>query len=181
MLYRRFTVAVQPDPFGFGGQAGYYTDTETGLILCTHRYYDPANGRWLTRDPIGYAGGVNLYGYCGNDPGNQWDPSGFDSGSANPIDWDGGDWTDIGNGIDKWGTGEQQAGGNIIFGGILGGFSPNWPIPGFWHKMPNGLRCKPKPTVKSVGGVFAAVGGGLWVGGTIARGVGGIIIWVESW
>ena len=77
MLYRRFTVAVQPDPFGFGGQAGYYTDTETGLILCTHRYYDPANGRWLTRDPIGYAGGVNLYGYVGNNPGNRWDPSGF--------------------------------------------------------------------------------------------------------
>ena len=77
MLYRRFTVAVQPDPFGFGGQAGYYTDTETGLILCTHRYYDPANGRWLTRDPMGYAGGVNLYGYVGNDPGNRWDPTGY--------------------------------------------------------------------------------------------------------
>jgi len=177
----RMGTAAQGDPFGYGAQAGYYADSETGLVLCTHRYYDPANGRWLTRDPMGYAGGVNLYGYVGNDPGNRWDPSGFDSGSANPIDWDGGDWTDIGNGIDKWGTGEQQAGGNIIFGGILGGFSPNWPIPGFWHKMPNGLRCKPKPTVKSVGGVFAAVGGGLWVGGTIARGVGGIIIWVESW
>ena len=85
MLYRRFTVAVQPDPFGFGGQAGYYTDTETGLILCTHRYYDPANGRWLTRDPIGYAGGVNLYGYCGNDPGNRWDANGYGGSSRTGI------------------------------------------------------------------------------------------------
>ena len=37
---------------------GYYTDAETGLILCLHRYYDPAAGRWFTRDPIGYAGGL---------------------------------------------------------------------------------------------------------------------------
>ena len=29
------------DVFGFGGQAGYYTDTETGLLLCTHCHYDP--------------------------------------------------------------------------------------------------------------------------------------------
>ena len=46
--------------WGFGAQEGYYTDAETGLIFCTHRLYDPSNGRWLTRDPIGYSGGVNL-------------------------------------------------------------------------------------------------------------------------
>ena len=66
------------DPFGYGGQAGYYTDSETGLVLCTHRYYSPGTGRWLTRDPMGYGGGVNLYGYVGNDPGNRVDPSGYD-------------------------------------------------------------------------------------------------------
>ena len=32
------------DVFGYGGQAGYYTDPETGLILLTHRYYDPGTG-----------------------------------------------------------------------------------------------------------------------------------------
>ena len=36
--------------------------------------------RWLTRDPIGYRGGVNLYGYVGNDPGNRTDPSGYIAG-----------------------------------------------------------------------------------------------------
>ena len=74
----RTATAAQPDPFGFGGQAGYYTDTETGLILCTHRFYSPLDGRWLTRDPMGYAGGVNLYGYVGNDPVKWVDPSGYD-------------------------------------------------------------------------------------------------------
>ncbi len=73
----RTGTAAQPDPFGFGGQAGYYTDLETGLILCTHRFYDPQNGRWLTRDPMGYDGGVNLYGYVGNNPVNRVDPSGY--------------------------------------------------------------------------------------------------------
>lgn len=35
------------------------------MMLLTHRYYDPTEGRFLNRDPIGYAGGMNLYAYCG--------------------------------------------------------------------------------------------------------------------
>ncbi len=65
------------DPWGYNAQSGYYTDAETGLILCTHRYYDPTQGRWLNRDPIGYAGGVNLYGYVGNNPTNYGDANGL--------------------------------------------------------------------------------------------------------
>ena len=68
------------DPFGFGGQHGYYTDPETGLSLLTHRYYDAGAGRFVTRDPIGYTGGINLYGFAGNNPVNESDPSGFDPG-----------------------------------------------------------------------------------------------------
>ena len=66
-----------PDPSGFGAQAGYYTDHETGLILAGHRYYDPAEGRWITPDPIGYAGGMNAYEYCGDNPVGAVDPSGL--------------------------------------------------------------------------------------------------------
>ncbi|MCA1568612.1 MAG: RHS repeat-associated core domain-containing protein [Acidobacteria bacterium] len=67
------------DPFGYKARWGYYTDTETGLLLLTHRYYDPGTGRFLTRDPIGYAGGINLYAYTQNNPINGIDPLGLDT------------------------------------------------------------------------------------------------------
>jgi len=65
------------EPWGYGAQVGYNTDSETGLILCTHRYYDPGAGRWLNRDPIGVAGGVNLYAYVGDGPVGGVDRSGY--------------------------------------------------------------------------------------------------------
>jgi RHS repeat-associated protein len=65
------------DVFGAGAQWGYYTDGETGLLLLTHRYYDAGTGRFINRDPIGYAGGINLYAYVGNGPTNFADPLGL--------------------------------------------------------------------------------------------------------
>jgi len=65
------------DPIGFGGQQGYYRDC-CGLYLLGHRYYDASAGRFVNRDPIGYQGGINLYGFAGNNPVNESDPSGFD-------------------------------------------------------------------------------------------------------
>jgi len=49
-------------------------DGETGLSYFGYRFYSPVLGRWITRDPIGYAGGVNLYGFVENDPLNWVDP-----------------------------------------------------------------------------------------------------------
>ena len=60
--------AANADPFAYNAQSGYYLDRETGLYLCGFRYYDPVNARWLNRDPIGFSGGINLYGYCQQNP-----------------------------------------------------------------------------------------------------------------
>jgi RHS repeat-associated protein len=68
------------DPFGYIAQAGYYTDRQTGLILTTFRYYDPSNGRFINRDPIGYAGGINLYDYSLNNWEEKTDPYGLFTG-----------------------------------------------------------------------------------------------------
>jgi hypothetical protein len=38
-----------------------------------YRYYDPVTGRWPSRDPIEEEGGINLYGFVGNDGVNKWD------------------------------------------------------------------------------------------------------------
>jgi RHS repeat-associated protein len=44
-----------------------YQDAETGWLYYGYRYYDAVNGRFIGRDPIEEAGGLNLYGFCGND------------------------------------------------------------------------------------------------------------------
>jgi uncharacterized protein RhaS with RHS repeats len=46
-------------------------------LLLTNRYYDSGTGRFLTRDPIGTAGGTNLYSFVGNSPLRGIDPSGL--------------------------------------------------------------------------------------------------------
>jgi RHS repeat-associated protein len=65
-------------PFGWQGHAGCYTDSETGLVFMEARYYSPSLGRFLSRDPIGFDGGINPYAYCYGDQGNYEDPEGTD-------------------------------------------------------------------------------------------------------
>jgi RHS repeat-associated protein len=55
---------------------GQYFDAETGLHYNNRRFYDAETGRYLTRDPIGFAGGVNLYAYAAHSPTNLIDPTG---------------------------------------------------------------------------------------------------------
>ncbi|HKV96971.1 MAG TPA: RHS repeat-associated core domain-containing protein [Gammaproteobacteria bacterium] len=61
-------------PFGFAG--GLY-DRDTGFVHFGTRDYDPQTGRWISRDPILFAGGdSNLYGYVLDDPINDFDANG---------------------------------------------------------------------------------------------------------
>lgn len=58
---------------------GLRIDPETnGLYYARARMYSPTLGRFLQVDPIGYAGGANLYAYVNNDPLNLTDPLGLD-------------------------------------------------------------------------------------------------------
>ena len=48
-----------------------------GLVYMRNRYYDPSAGRFTQEDPIGLAGGLNLYGFVGGDPVSFSDPFGL--------------------------------------------------------------------------------------------------------
>ena len=62
------------DRFGFTGREH---DAALNLYYNRARFYDPATGRFLSRDPIGFsAGDMNLYRYVYNSPTNGTDPSG---------------------------------------------------------------------------------------------------------
>ncbi|KLU02240.1 biogenesis of outer membrane [Rhodopirellula islandica] len=60
------------------GYTGRDWDADADLQNNRARWYDPATGRWLSNDPIGFAAGdANLYRYVGNGPTNAIDPSGL--------------------------------------------------------------------------------------------------------
>ena len=61
--------------FGF---TGYYYHQPSGLHLALFRAYDADLGRWISRDPIGESGGINLYGYVGNQATVRLDLFGLD-------------------------------------------------------------------------------------------------------
>jgi len=55
-----------------------YLDEETRLYYYGYRYYDPSAGRWVSRDPVGDAGGPNLYAFAHNNPNKLTDYLGAD-------------------------------------------------------------------------------------------------------
>ena len=68
------TIETVQNPFRFPGQ---YYDQETGLHYNYFRYYNPQTGRYITPDPIGLEGGINLFAYVANNPVNWIDPWGL--------------------------------------------------------------------------------------------------------
>jgi RHS repeat-associated protein len=67
------STGVVTTPFGFAGQ---YTDAESGFLYLRARYYDPATGQFINRDPIEQLT-QQPYTYAGSNPLNATDPSGL--------------------------------------------------------------------------------------------------------
>jgi RHS repeat-associated protein len=72
--YSAFGAIVQGDftnnPYGYTSRR---FDHENGFYHYHFRKYDPVTGNWLTADPIGIAGGINLYRFVSNNPVNYRD------------------------------------------------------------------------------------------------------------
>ena len=75
--YGRKTAAVGSieNPFTFVGAWGV-VDDGSGLYYMRHRHYHAGLRRFMQRDPIGFLGGINLYGYVGGNPVERIDPEG---------------------------------------------------------------------------------------------------------
>ena len=74
------------DPVGVDNRIrfqGQYHDEETGLHYNRYRYYDPHCGRFISKDPIGLAGGLNAYLYAPN-PISWIDPLGLMGKPSSP-------------------------------------------------------------------------------------------------
>ncbi|MBP5226022.1 MAG: RHS repeat-associated core domain-containing protein, partial [Kiritimatiellae bacterium] len=80
------TAEYEYDPFGkviahtgrdfdFQFSTKFY-DPDIDMYYYGYRYYSPELRRWASPDPIGEAGGLNLYGFCGNDGVNGVDAYG---------------------------------------------------------------------------------------------------------
>ena len=115
------------NPLGYAGQ---FTDAETGFQYLRARYYDPATGQFLSRDPI-EAETRSAYGYVGGNPLNGTDPSGL-----------------------YWGEGVVEGAGNVASAGARGvGSGASWVV----HHPSTSLKIA--AAVLGAGALAAATGG----------------------
>ncbi|MCW5872579.1 MAG: RHS repeat-associated core domain-containing protein [Candidatus Eremiobacteraeota bacterium] len=66
--------------YKFVGGLGCRTDPTTSLVYMRQRWYDPTLQRFISRDPIGLMGGVNIYSYAKNNPVRLTDSRGMAPG-----------------------------------------------------------------------------------------------------
>ncbi len=107
------SVPSQASAFEFAGRenegnAGYYY---SNLYFMRGRYYDASIGRFISRDPAGVAGGVNLYEYAGDDPVDLSDPTGLDGCYGCEGNWG-----------PAWGQNPTGGGNGGADGGFVGAF-----------------------------------------------------------
>jgi RHS repeat-associated protein len=75
-VYGASGYVTQPPPNWYGTLLDGQRDG-SGYVYQRNRYLDPSTGRFTQEDPIGLAGGLNLYGYTNSDPVNFSDPFGL--------------------------------------------------------------------------------------------------------
>ncbi|MBI5386719.1 MAG: RHS repeat protein [Verrucomicrobia bacterium] len=73
-------------PFLFNGRYGVQTDAN-GLLHMRARYYNPYLCRFVNSDPVGFAGGMNLYAFADGNPVNLLDPFGLGTEDAGGGSW----------------------------------------------------------------------------------------------
>jgi RHS repeat-associated protein len=121
------------NPYQFTGREN--DPTAAGLMYYRARYYSPAWGRFISEDPIGIAGGANLYAYAEGNPVDFRDPSGSTAaGAAAGAGWGGSAGGALGEIIDPLGGGVPGSWIGEVLGAILGDWwtGPDIDIPTIW-------------------------------------------------
>ena len=144
----------------FVGGLGVRTDLTTGLVYMRNRWYDSTLQRFISRDPIGYAGGTNLYEYSMSNPASYVDVMGLVGGS--PFYGDGAQYGAGGQIIPN--RGPKIGRNELMFGlGVL-------PVVGTAIGIAEFVAA---PTLAGAGGLaLSAIPGGK-IAGKIASKVGG--------
>lgn len=140
------------------GYTGHFTQNsavagQSELVLTHFRGYDPELGRWLSADPIGEAGGLNLYAYVGGNPINEWDPTGLAS------------WSDHWEALGSW-TGDEL-GESLGLGAMATAdgfipFSDPFKESGGYSGCEDGVGFSKGAGQVAFGATVAATGVGLW-------------------
>ena len=125
-------------------------DYATQLYYFRNRWYEPETGRWLSPDPIGISGGLNLYAFCGNDPVNFVDPMGLaqlKNGTGRPVIVSGNLGDDRGKGPQFYSViPPNQEGEDVCWGG------ENHPLNGY-PTMKDAINAFLGDPIKSAGSI----------------------------
>jgi RHS repeat-associated protein len=105
-------------PFLYDGQFGVQTDPN-GLLYMRARYYNPYISRFINADPSGFAGGLNFYAFCNDNPINLEDPFGLGAVGADT----GTSWLSQ---LNLYGTMSDLGAAGFQQGGVLGSLQGNF-------------------------------------------------------
>ncbi len=140
-------------PFLFNGQFGVMTEPN-GLYCLQARFYSPIFRRFLSEDPAGFSGGINLFAYTGGDPVNLMDPFGL---GPQTSFWQ----TGLGSVVEGFGSGLRQGLDNFNNTVTFGfydhiGWSNSSANTGWEHDLSRSFASIPRDV--AAGGVLAGVG-----------------------